>query len=102
QSARGEATWHILWSRWRAHVEESGDPRHLLAFVSAALRLGETDVIHRVLARADLGRLDLAAGLDLCEGLLAAGMEAEARPVLRAMRSIAPEAADVLIAGARV
>ncbi|MEZ4385658.1 MAG: hypothetical protein R3A79_30345, partial [Nannocystaceae bacterium] len=101
-SRRGEATWHLMWTRWRTVVERTGDPAHLTAFIAAALSFADTDAIHRVLARADLERCDLDTGLALVQSLLAAGMEAEARPLLRHLRVLAPDDADVLIAAAAV
>ncbi len=100
QSHRGEATWHLHWSRWRDRVETSGDADQLAAFIAAALRLGDQEAVHRVLARADLSKLDREPGLELVQALLAAGMDAEARPLVRHLRVLAPEDPDVLIASA--
>ncbi|MCA9663588.1 MAG: hypothetical protein KC486_34985, partial [Myxococcales bacterium] len=47
-------------------------------------------------------RCDLDTGLALVRSLLASGMEAEARPLLRHLRVLDPDDADVLIAAAAV
>lgn len=99
---RGEATWHLLWGRWRGEVEERSDPAQLLAFVNAALRLGDGDALHRVLARASLTKVDLPTGLAIVESLLAANMAAEVRPILRHLRSLAPDDPDVLLVSSEV
>ncbi len=99
-SQHGQATWDLHWNRWRDYVERSHDPEHLLAFVNAALRLSDHDALHRVLARVDLSRLNRNTALTLVNSLQNAGLTTEARPLLRHLRSIAPDDADVLLATA--
>ncbi|HFE47382.1 MAG TPA: hypothetical protein ENJ18_18155, partial [Nannocystis exedens] len=98
----GQATWDLYWRRWRDYVEKSGDPEHLLAFASAALRLSDKDALHRVLARIDLSRINRDTALSLVNTLLGAGFTTEARPLLRHLRTTAPDDADVLIATGRL
>ncbi len=99
-SQHGQATWDLHWNRWRDYVERSGDPQHLQSFVNSALRLRDNDALHRVLSRVDLSRLDRDSGLMLVNNLLNAGLSTEARPLLRHLRTIAADDADVLIATA--
>lgn len=102
QGSLGEGRWQLLWGRWRAAVEERGDPRHLLAFVGAALLLGEGGEIHRVLARIEPARVGVEAGVEVVTQLLRAGMVGEARPLLRHLVAAAPGNVEVQLAAALV
>ena len=101
-SARGQAGWRLVWNRWRAEVQKSGDGDQLIGFLTAAQQLGEASEVHRVLVGTDLAGLDLAAGSQLVLTLLGAGQTSDAQAVLRGLLAKNPEAAATLDLAARV
>ena len=96
QNARGQAGWRLLWNRWRAEVQKSGDGEQLIAFLTAAQQLGEINEVHRVLVGADLAQLEPAAAAQLVLALLNAGQTSDAQVVLRGLLAKEPGSAGTL------
>jgi len=102
QSSRGQAGWRMLWNRWRAAVQKSGDVGQLMALVTAAQQLGEPGEIHRALVGADRSKLDPASGGQLVQVLLNADQISDAQVVLRGLLQRSPDDPATLELASRV
>jgi tetratricopeptide (TPR) repeat protein len=87
QLGRGEASFRLLWNRWRAETSRAKAIAPRVAFVAAAIQLGELDDIRRMVTTLDAATLAQAAAtadaVALIDQLLAASMPGEAWHVVR-------------------
>lgn len=91
-SGRGQASFDLLWSRWRG-AATTGSLSLRAAFVSAATQLGKTEDAHRVVATIREEHLsDVSAAVALLDGLVAASRHDDAW--LLARRLLATDAGD--------
>lgn len=82
-SSRGAAGWQLLWTRWRARALHSDDPVVLERFMQAAMAIGATDDIDRVVVRMkDLQIEDPLFVLALADSLTQTGRNDQAAAVL--------------------
>ncbi|MBL4685187.1 MAG: hypothetical protein JKY37_11400 [Nannocystaceae bacterium] len=85
-SAKGEASFRLLWSRWRGVATTTRDLSRRAAFVAMANPLGLTDDVHRVVTSTRKEDLrDVTAGVFLVEQLLAAAQYDDAWLLTRRM-----------------
>ncbi|MEM6989016.1 MAG: VIT domain-containing protein [Myxococcota bacterium] len=94
-SAKGEASFRLLWSRWRGVATSTRDTRRRAAFVAMAGQLGLTDDVHRVVTSTRKEDLrNVSAGIDLIEQLLGVAQHDDAWLLTRRMlEADSPDAA---------
>jgi len=84
QSARGNASFQLVWSRWRRAAIASDGLDLRVAFVASAQQIGETDDIHRIVTTTKPEHLtDVPFAVALVDQLLASGQNDDAWLLVR-------------------
>lgn len=92
QVGRGNASFQLVWSRWRGEALASENLAVRAAFVSAAQQLGEVDDIHRIVTTTKPEQLeDVVLAIGLVDQLLLGNMPDDAWILIR--RLLEPEGA---------
>ena len=97
QAGRGNASFQLVWSRWRSQALASEDLSLRLAFVSSAQQLGEVDDIHRIVTTTKPEQLDdVVLAIGLVDQLLVGNLPDDAWILIRRLLE-GPGASDAAV-----